>query len=447
MSRFLMPLLVGCMSLSTVAAEKFVANYDESKVPRYTLPDPLRMEGGGKVESAEMWTKSRRPELLKLFEEHVYGKSTLDPVKMQYRIFDTGTVFDGKGTRRQYELTFYLGDVPSETDPKVCFLVYTPNRPDAAKSPMFLGLTFVGNHAVSDDPAVRLGPVWDRKAKTVQTAEEKDRGAQSRRWPLQRILDRGFAVGTAYHCDFEPDFDGGIRYGVRRLLYPEGTQQRPDEANTIATWAWGLSRLLDLVVAEQDVLRVDPDRVAVFGHSRLGKTALWAGATDPRFALVVSNNSGCGGAALSRREVGETVARINTVFPYWFCDNFKQYGPRVATLPVDQHELVALIAPRPVYIASASKDLWADPRGEFLSALHADPVYRLLGTNGFGDVRTMPEVDHSVGDRIGYHLREGKHDILEFDWIQYMNFFERNLRPNSGSGGERSGGDRRSTAP
>ncbi len=302
-------------------------------------------------------------------------------------------------------------------------LIYLPKS--AKKSaPTFIGLNFRGNQSIHKDPAIILSTSWQRKGPGVveSRATEDSRGQSSSRWPVEMILKRGYAVATIYYGDIDPDFHDGFKNGIH-AHYPE-FQNRGDNWTSIGAWAWGLSRALDYLETDD---AIDHKRVALLGHSRLGKTSLWAGARDQRFALVISNNSGCGGAALSRREFGETVKRINTSFPHWFCANFKKFNDNVNSLPVDQHMLVSLIAPRPVYIASAQQDRWADPRGEFLSGFHADPVYRLLGVDGIG-TNKMPEVDKPVNTgTIGYHVRTGKHNVTDFDWTQYLDFADRHF--------------------
>ncbi|MDR0326869.1 MAG: acetylxylan esterase [Planctomycetaceae bacterium] len=403
------------------------ANYDEAKVPKFDLPDPLKTSDGRNVDSAQLWNEVRRPELLKLFEEQMFGQTRpLFDLKFEHdeTILAKSTVFNGKGTQWQIHLHLVPIKEQRKNDypyPQIVVLIYTPNNV-TRKTPAFIGLNFQGNHTVSDDPGITLGMVW--KDKQCVPATEEERGNQKERWQIEKILDRGYAVATAYYEDIEPDFDGGSQFGMWRLIDQKG---KPNEGNAIATWAWGLSMIYDVLAAHGD-LNIDLQKIAVMGHSRLGKTALWAGAMDSRFAMVISNNSGCGGAALSRREYGETVHRINTSFPHWFCGNFKKYNLDVNALPFDQHELIALMAPRPVYIASAEEDQWADPKGEFLSGLYADPVYRLLGTDGIAGVMEMPKVNRSVGGTIGYHIRTGQHDVTEYDWEQYLNFADKHLR-------------------
>lgn len=402
-----------------VDAQGFAPIEDESKVPPYTLPDPLVFADGSRVATAADWPR-RRVELIGLFEDQVYGRPPGDQVRgfiatsLKLREMP---VLEGKGIRKEYRLV--LQDGPTQLT--IPFNVYLPRKGEGP-FPTFLGLNFEGNHAVDPDPRLPLASCWfpnrPGEGYVDHKATEKSRGGEASRWPLELILGRGYAVVTACYNDIDPDYDDGFANGVHALVPEAEGARRADAWGSVAGWAFGLSLILDEL---QRVPGIDAERVAVWGHSRLGKAALWAGATDPRFALVVSNESGCGGAALSKRVFGETVGRINTSFPHWFCDNFNRYNENEAALPVDQHELIALIAPRPVLICSAAEDLWADPRGEFLAAKGADSVYRLLGTDGLA-AEAMPEPLNPIMSRIGYQVRPGKHDVTADDWKAFMDF-------------------------
>ena len=383
------------------------------------IPDPLVCQDGTRVTTAAEWTRKRRPEVLRLFEREVYGKTPPAPPEgLRFVVLtEDPHALGGAATRREVAVYFNAkGTRHAE------ILLYLPNK-HTRPVPVFVSLSFRGNQSVANDPAIRMPAGWfpdDEPAGFVDhKATEKSRGSDAPRWPIAQIIAHGYGVATAYYGDFEPDHNAGMADGVRALfLTPGQTAPADDQWGAIGAWAWGLSRMADYLVALPEA---DPNKLAVLGHSRLGKAALWAAAQDPRFTLVISNESGAGGAALSKRIFGETAARLNRAFPNWFCGNFKKYSDHEAALPVDQHELIALAAPRPVYIASATGDLWSDPTGEFLGGKLAEPVYALFGKTGLG-VEAPPVADTRVGDFIGYHSRTGKHDILIFDWEQYMDF-------------------------
>jgi dienelactone hydrolase len=413
-----MKILCLCFLLSACAFAQspapFVPNYDEAKVGAYTLPDPLTMNDGSQVTTAQQWRK-RRAELLRLFAENVYGRTptTKPRLRFEEKLRDANAL-GGLATRR--EIAIHL--TAKSDGPKLHLMLYVPHQ-RTGRVPAFLAMNYGGNHAVHPDPKITLSTAWMRENKANgivnHRATEQSRGTEARRWPLEMIVKRGYAIATFYYGDLFPDHNDGRKDSILPHLTKD---PKNEDANAISAWAWGLSRALDYLERDKDI---DAKRVAVMGHSRHGKAALWAGAQDERFAIVISNNSGESGAALARRNFGETVARINTSFPHWFNAKYKTYNDRVHELPIDQHEIIALIAPRPVYVASAVEDQWADPRGEFLSALAASPVYKLLGKDGL-NATEMPGLHQPVMSTIGYHVRAGGHDITNYDWEQWLSF-------------------------
>jgi hypothetical protein len=425
--------LVGviCALLTTASALCQVDpdQYRQPVVPAH-LPGALVFADGTPVANQAQWPK-RREELLDLFTQQMYGRMPGRPAQMRFNVYNVDRhALGGKATREQISILL-LG---KEDGPRMDLLVYVPNG--FKRPPVILGFNFWGNETISPDPGIHISDRWiesnggssiDLSCVKNNRPTEACRGIDQERWPLEKIIDDGYAVATAYRGDIDPDRADGYNESIRSA-WPELAKRR-DNFSTIAAWAWAMSRALDYL--QQDSL-VDGQHVVAFGWSRLGKAAIWAGATDPRFVAVISNESGAGGAKLFHDVHGETVELLNTRFPYWFCTNFKQYNGHDAELPFDQNEVLALIAPRPLYIASAILDENADPQSEFLGALEVSPVYRFLGSSGL-PATAWPPVDQPVLGPVSYHVRSGVHSVTAFDWEQYLRFCDEFVKPKTGS--------------
>ncbi|MEO0338525.1 MAG: acetylxylan esterase [Bacteroidota bacterium] len=385
----------------------------------------LKFKNGKKVRSKKQWERKRRPEILQLFKDEVYGNIPNVPTpKLSFQIVEQGRAYNDKALRKQVEMTIQKGG----ENLVVNLLIYLPLGIE--KPPLFLGYNYYGNQSITDDPEVLLPKSWVRTNEQFQIndhkATEASRNQRGYRWGIEMMLENGFGLAVMYYGDVDPDRKGYFSDGIHPFFYQEGqTKPAQDEWGAIGAWAWGASRALDYI--KQDELTQN-SKVIMFGHSRLGKTALWAAAQDERFDMVISNNSGCGGAALSKRKFGETIKIINTNFPHWFADNFEKYNDSEEDLVFDQHMLIALMAPRPVYIASAEEDAWADPKGEFLSGFAAGEVYSLYQKPILKKAK-MPKVNAPLHDAIvGYHIRTGKHDVTDYDWKQYIAFANKWLK-------------------
>lgn len=391
-------------------------NYDESLVGEYTLPDPLVLKNGKKIKSAAAWQKRGRPQLLKLIEETQFGKVPERPAGMWFKVFEkAGQAFGGRAIRRQVTIYF----TPDTNNYKIDLLLYLPaNRP--APVPVWLNISFSANSSLLPDPAIKPGMIW-REGKKIPAPPPASIPTH-----IEKILDAGMAFATLYYGDIEPDFKTGIQHGIRGLYLKPGEEQpHKDGWGAIAAWSWGLSRVMDYLETDADI---DAKKVTLNGASRLGKTVLWTGARDTRFAAVIASISGEGGAAISRRNYGETIAHITDTsrYHYQFAAIYHSYGKRVSELPFDAHSLVALMAPRPLLLQTGDSDYWSDPKGEFLAALAAAPVYELFGKKG-PRVKEWPAAgDQSCLEVLGYYMHHGGHTILPDDYSVFLSFIEKN---------------------
>ena len=406
--------LACCMLVMPVLGQEEV-NYDEAKVPEYVLPDVLTCDDGTVVTSVRQWERHRRPELMAMLSSLEYGVTpkAMKKVNVRARLLkENRQALDGLATMQQVQLTFNRHGRTMEA----LMLVFIPNV-RKGRVPVIIGYNFRGNHSLMDDEEILYSSYFQ------QLENRNDpvlvRGNQSSRWAVRDIVSRGYALVTMCYQDIFPDRTDGGPQSVTAFCDPEGEPGTAWQA--LGAWAWGSSRIADWVVKQR---WADKHQLVIMGHSRQGKAALWAGAQDKRFAVVISNDSGCGGAALSKRAFGERVGKITQTFPHWFCPNFSLYGGREQTLPFDQHELLAMIAPRYLYVASAEEDRWADPRGEYLAAYHASPVFALYGLRGLPSPY-MPAVHQPVMNHIGYHIRAGIHDVTDYDWACYLDFCDK----------------------
>ncbi len=404
-----------CAVATLVCLSVSATNYDESKVGDYTLPDPLVATDGTRVTNAETWFAKRRPEILEAYRNEIFGRSPAPGTNVTFNVWETATnALGGTATRKQVEINFS----GTANGPVAHLLVYTPAGKSAV--PMFLCLQFGGNYTVIDDPAIAIFPVFNGKTGRFEMPRNPQRGAAVRNWKITETLARGYGIAFIDYREIEPDLpEVGFKFGVHKNFPPPAA----DEWGAIGAWAWGASRALDYLETDKDV---DARRVIMFGHSRLGKTALWAGAQDTRFAAVIANCSGEMGASLSRRDFGETVDNVAGHFPYWMCANFQQFSNHWDRLPVDSHLLIALIAPRPLFLNTGSEDLWGDPHGEFLAARAATPVYELLGKTGITETN-FPLLDHAMLHTLSFNCHTGKHDVLPADWDDFLNFADTQL--------------------
>lgn len=400
---------------TTVAG--FPVNYDEDKVSEYTLPELLVASNGKRVTDTKTWMKQRRPEILKIIEEIQFGKIPPAPMNMSFDVFDKGTpVFDGKATRKQVTIYFDKND----TEHKMTLLVYLPAKAKKAV-PLLLNISFSAPNQIVNDSGVKIGEIWNREGKKIKA----DQPTQFGKMNVEQFIDAGFGFATVYYGDIEPDFKDGIKYGIRAKYLKNGqTTPADNEWGAISAWAWGLSRAMDYFEKDK---QIDAKRIAVQGASRLGKTVLWAGARDTRFKMVIASISGEGGAALSRRNYGETIAHITdpSRYYYQFAPNYHSYSKRVNELPFDAHFLVALIAPRPLLLQTGSTDYWSDPKGEFLSTMAAASVYKLFGeSTPMTDKLPAPNDTSQLMNKLGYFMHEGGHMVLPQDWAHFIEYMK-----------------------
>jgi hypothetical protein len=404
-------------------------NYTEAKTGSYTLPDPLKFADGSAVADTKTWLEKRRPEIFKLIEENQYGRVPGRPAAMSFEVFDKGTpAFDGKALRKQVTIYF----TSSKTENYVDVLIYLPaNATDPV--PMLLNFGWAANNlAVSSDPGVKVGRQWSPQEKkrvpsVLPPVGGSARSAPGRNVNVMQVVERGYGFAIFNYTDIDPDALNAINEGIRgAYLKPNQTEPAPDEWGSIAAWGWGASRIIDYFETDP---QIDAKRIAITGASRLGKTVLWTAARDQRVACVIASVSGEGGAALSRRDYGETIAHLvaPTRYPYQFATNYQHWAGKANEMPWDAHMIIALVAPRPILLQTGSTDKWSDPYGEFLAAKAATPVFALLGKKGITEY-SLPATGKPLMNTLGYLMHDGPHGVMPADWPVFLDFLDAHLK-------------------
>jgi len=430
----LLSLFFAAMSLLPSANAQTFPAFADLK-PQAELPNPLVAMSGQKITTKEEWESARRPELKQLFQHYMYGKLPAVPEAIDVKqLFVNPQFLNGKATLRELAVRFTLPRPVSTADLSwskhtIYVLLVTPNE-RVSPAPVFVGMNFCGNHAVVESEQVHIPETWVYKScKGVDNdhATAAGRGSQADVWNVDLIIERGYALANFYSGDIDPDtadFADGLNGELKSDL-----KFKSDDPGAIACWSWGYHRVIDALTKQEKELaksgtRLDLKKIAVVGHSRNGKTALLAAAMDERIALAIPSQAGCGGTAPSRGTVGESVKRINTSFPHWFCDEFTNFNDEPARLPFDQNCLAAICAPRPVLFSNAQEDTWANPDGQLEVLKAAVPAYALYGKRGI-DTEAKAEMGKLIGHELGYFIRPGKHSMSRVDWQAYLEFADK----------------------
>jgi hypothetical protein len=426
----LLLLPTGCVSRQTPARVPGLGDLPSQP----GLPDPLRKLDGRTLDEPSEWFKERRPELKQLFADYVYGPIPPKPDRLQAKVIGSYPGFlDGAATLKLVTLQPVQRGNPKPGPPIDLMLVLPNYRSQPA--PIFLAMDFCGNHAITRDARVPLSRSWMAKSCpgcSNNLATEASRGSQSTNWPLAEIVRRGYAFAAFYSGDVDSDRSDASTGLYEWLAARDASKNNPTNRGTLAAWAWGFQRCVDYLLEDPGV---DRRRIAVIGHSRNGKTALLAAATDERIAMAFAHQAGCGGTAPSRGKTGESVKAINDHFPYWFNAEFKKFNEEPEGLPIDQNCLIALCAPRPVLVSAAEGDTWSNPAGQFQNVQSADRAYRFIGVDGLTPVdapvlqfTNAPPLNQLVGHRLGFYMRAGNHSMIAADWNLFLDFADKQWR-------------------